>query len=375
VRVAYTIEQCWHRVPGGTGVATLEMARALARRDDVELIGVAAAHRAPPPDAWAPPIPVAHHRLPRLALYEAWHRVRAPRVQRATGSVDVIHAVSLAMPPKSAPLVVTVHDLLFRHEPAHFTRRGVRFLTRGLELARRDADLVLCPSRATMNDCERAGFASSRLRLVPMGVDAAPASEEDVGAARARYGLDAPYLLWVGTIEPRKNLGRLLEAYRRADPDAELVLVGPTGWREDPDALVGDLKGRVRSLGFVPARELAALYAGARAFCFPSLSEGFGLPVLEAMAQGTPVVTSRGTSTEELAGDAAVLVDPLDVDSIEAGLEAVLTDEARRNDLIAKGKERVAAHTWEKTAELVAAAYAEVVAARSPATSSSGEQP
>lgn len=357
LRVALTIEQCWHEVPGGTAVAALGMARGAAATGAVDVVGVAARHRGPPPDPWAPPFDVRSLPFPRVALYESWHRLRAPKVERATGPVDVVHATAFPMPPRSAPVVLTIHDLAWLEDPSHFTRRGLSFFRRGLELALRDADLVTCPSEATRADCVRHGFAPERVRVVPLGVDITPATSEQVDEVKRRYGLERPYVLWAGTIEPRKNLGGLLAAYRRLDADADLVLVGPKGWNEDVDALIGGDAGRVHVLGFVPAADLPPLYAGASVFCFPSFMEGFGFPVLEAMSQGTPVVTSSGTSTQELAGGAGVLVDPRDAGSISDGIAEAM---ARREELAAAGRERAQGYTWERTGELLVDAYREV---------------
>jgi glycosyltransferase involved in cell wall biosynthesis len=276
--------------------------------------------------------------------------------------VDVIHATTLAIPPRSAPLVVTIHDLAFLSEPAHFTHRGLSFFRRGLDLAKAEADLVLCPSDATLRHCVSEGFERARLRMVPMGVNATEATDEDIAEARNRYGLGRPYIMWSGTVEPRKNLPRLLTAFASLGHDHDLVLVGPTGWNEDLAPLVEPLGDRVKALGFVPHRDLGPLYAGAALFCFPSLAEGFGLPVLEAMAQGTPVVTSKGTSTEEIAGDAGVLVDACDADSIAQGMNNLLTDEDLMTKLKAAGKERAAAYPWSRTARLTADCYREVTA-------------
>ncbi|MGH2693929.1 MAG: glycosyltransferase family 4 protein [Actinomycetota bacterium] len=362
IRVALTLEQCWHRVPGGTAVAAIGMARALAARDDVAVVGVAALHREPPPAEWTPPVEVRQLRLPRLALYEAWHRLRRPRVERATGDIELIHASSIAIPPRTKPLVVTIHDLLFLRQPEHFTRRGLGFFHRGLRLALKDADLALCSSHATMSDCLEAGFDESRLRHVPLGVDATRADPARIDAVRRHYGLEGPFVLWTGTVEPRKNLRRLLEAWRAlARDDVELVLVGPKGWHEDLDAMIGDARRTVKTMGFVPRHHLEALYAGARVFCFPSLLEGFGFPVLEAMAQGTPVITSRGTSTEELAGDAAILVDPGDPSSIAEGIASVLDDAALHAKLSDAGPERAARYSWTNTADLIVTSYRELV--------------
>lgn len=362
LRVALTLEQCWHRVPGGTAVAALGMASSLKEREDVAVTGVAAAHRHPAPGAWSPPIEVKHLSLPRPALYESWHRFRRPGVERATGPVDVIHATTMAMPPRSAPVVMTIHDLAFLHEPAHFTARGNRFFKRGLQLALQEADLVTCPSGSTARDCVSAGFDEERLRVIPLGVEGRRATDEEIDVVRRRHGLDRPYILWTGTIEPRKNLPRLLEAFRSLDTDRVLALAGPKGWNEDLAKLAQGLGERVRPLGFVRHPDLGPLYAGADLFCFPSLLEGFGFPVLEAMAQGTPVVTSKGTSTEEIAGDAGVLVDPRDPASIAAGMRSLLEDASAAKRLAEAGASRAAGFTWPKTAEALASAYREVAA-------------
>jgi glycosyltransferase involved in cell wall biosynthesis len=365
LRVAMTFEQCWHRVPGGTATAVLALARALRSRDDVEVVGVAARHTSPPAAPFLPPVPVHHLNLPRLALYETWHAVRRPAVEDATGPVDVVHATAVAVPGANAPLVVTIHDLAFLSEPEHATRHGLRFFTRGLELTRRHAELVLVPSEATARECEGAGIGRDRIRVVPWGVDAAAvADDEAVTRARRAYELDRPYILFVGTVEPRKNLSRVVDAVGRVGRrDVELVLVGPEGWNEDLGALLARLPGRARTLGFVPNAELAPLYAGAEVVAYPSIREGFGLPVLEAMAQGAPVVTSRGTATEEVAGDAAVLVDPLSVTDIARGLDEVLSGPDLARDLGQRARQRAATYTWERAADATVDAYREVGAA------------
>jgi glycosyltransferase involved in cell wall biosynthesis len=363
-RVAVTVEQCWHRVPGGTATSILGSLRALAQRGDLDLVGVAARHREPPPAPFAPPVDVAHLPLPRLALYEAWHALRWPPVERATGPVDVVHATAVAVPPSRAPLVMTIHDLAFLADPSLVTRHGNRFFRRGTELARRHARLVLVPSEATAAECRTAGFDPDRIRVVPWGVDAVPVTPDAVERVRARHGLTRPYVLFVGTIEPRKNLGRVLGAVAGlAGRDLDLVVAGPDGWNEDLDERRRVLDGTgigLRRLGFLPPDDLRPLYAGAAAFCVPSLLEGFGMPVLDAMAHGAPVVTSAGTATEEVAGDAGELVDPHDVASITAALARVLDDPGHADALRAAGRARAATFTWERTAALTAAAYAEV---------------
>ncbi len=364
-RVAVTLEQLWHRVPGGTATSAIESLRALRRATDLELLGVAARHSGPPPVAFAPPIPVHELPLPRLALYESWHRLRWPPVERVTGPVDVIHATGMAVPPRTAPLVVTVHDLAFVHEPTHFTRRGLSFFHRALEVAARDADVLVCPSRATLDDALGQGLPASRLRLVPWGIDPRPASDDEVRRVRARYELAGPFVLWVGTIEPRKNLPGLLEAMTHLldedGTDADLVLAGPEGWHEDLGPWLARLESRVRLLGFVPPEDLGPLYAAASAFCFPSFREGFGLPVLEAMAQGTPVVASVGTALAELVGEGddagGILVDPRDPHALARAMGAVLGEVGLAERLGAAARRRAAAFSWDRTAAGLLDAY------------------
>jgi glycosyltransferase involved in cell wall biosynthesis len=363
-RVAVTVEQCWHRVPGGTATAALATIAALHRRPDLHLVGVAARHRDLAPPAFRPSIEVAHLPLPRRVLYETWHALRWPPVERATGPVEVVHATAVAVPATRAPLVMTINDLAFLADPTQATRHGNRFFRRGTELARRHAALVLVPSEATAEECRRAGFDERRLRVVPYGVTAHPVSDADVAAARVRHGLDRPYVLFVGTVEPRKNLAAVVAGMRALDGRAvDLVLVGPDGWNEDLARRLAPLEAtsvRVHRVGFLGAEELPALYAGAAAFCYPSLREGFGLPVLEAMAHGAPVVTSTGTATAEVAGPDALLVDPRDHRAVGEALESLLDDPAAADRLRSRGRVRAASYTWERTAGLVAEAYAEV---------------
>jgi glycosyltransferase involved in cell wall biosynthesis len=246
-------------------------------------------------------------------------------------------------------------------DPSQFTPKGRRFFAQALRLTRRDADLVLCSSEATRQDCLQAAIPAERLRLVPLGVDRPAVEPVEVGATLDRYGIEGRYVLSVGTHEPRKNLSTLIDAFRKLDrADVTLVLVGPAGWHVGLDELVRPVADRTRVLGFVPNADRDALYAGADAFCYPSLHEGFGLPVLEAMAQGTPVVTSAGTATEEAAGDAGIIVDPLDAGAIADALAQVLDDPALAARLGEAGRERAATFTWARTAELTLAAYREL---------------
>ncbi len=221
IRVAYTVEQCWHDAPGGTAIAALRIARELRQDPDlaaeVDLRFVAGKHPAPPDPIFRPEGAVAMLPLSRALLYETWTRLNWPKVESVVGAVDVAHATGLIPCATSVPLVVTVHDLAFLHTPEKFTKHGAKLMTRSLDIARKRADRVLCPSEATMQDCRANGFDDRRLRLVPLGVDAAPATAREIDDARRRHDLPDEFVLFVGTLEPRKNLRRLVASMGRLD--------------------------------------------------------------------------------------------------------------------------------------------------------------
>lgn len=372
MRAALTVEQLWQPVPGGSGTYIRALAAALLETRAVEVTGIAA--HGPHADAASllPSVPVVASALPRRALYESWSRLRSPSVPRTpemrrTGArYDVVHATTWAVPPRTAPLVVTVHDLAFERNPEHFTPRGVSFFRRALEVTRREADIVVVPSEATRTDCVDAGLDPDRLRVIPHGT--APVVLDPGGAEqfRRRHGLRREFVLWCGTLEPRKNLGGLLEAFARlleGGSDLDLVIVGPTGWgsttaqvREHAERLAVD---RVHVLGRLDDDELQEAYAAARVFCFPSLWEGFGMPVLEAMNHGTPVVTSAGTSMAEVAGDGALLVDPTDAAELAGALARAA---GPSHEVLSHGARAAAARwTWQRSAGLHLEAYREAV--------------
>ncbi len=361
IRVAYTVEQCWHAAPGGTARAALEIVERLRGFSDLEVHQVAGRHAVAPPPEFRPTGTVAMLPLARPWLYETWTRFGWPKVESVTGPIEIAHATGLVPCATSAPLVVTLHDLAFLHDPDKFTRHGVRVMQRSLKVIAQRADRVLCPSQATIDDAIAAGLSADRLRLVPLGVSGKRATPSTVERVRRRYELDVPFVLFVGTVEPRKNLHRLVQALASRPQSPPLVVVGAPGWGDRADgsspASLGG-QANVRFLGQVPDDDLWALYAAAEVFAYPSEREGFGLPVAEAMLQGTPVVTSRGTSTEEVAGGAAVLVDPFDVASIAAGIDEALDRAAELSEL---GIERAEKLTWRASAQATRRVYGELV--------------
>lgn len=354
MKVALHTGQLLQAVPGGIGRYVSHLLHALPE------VGVEAAPFAAGP---APTDLEGYVDLGRpggSVRYELWHRLRQP-VIRVDG--DLVHAPSLAVPPPGRrPLVVTVHDLVFLRQPEHLTPRGVAFHRRGLELARRHAAAIVVPSRFVAGDLASEGFAPERIHVAPHGVELGAAPSPELAAdRRARLGVRAPYLLFVGTIEPRKGVPDLLTAHaalRRSHPDLALVLAGRPGWGPPP---MVDRPG-VTALGHTDDADLDALYRGAMAFVLPSRYEGFGMPVLEAMVRDCPVVTTDVASLPEVAGGAAELVSPGDVDELTSTLDALVVDEDRRRDMAEAGRRHAAAFTWQRSARAHADAYAAALA-------------
>ena len=267
------------------------------------------------------------------------------------------HVVPICHPRAT---VVTIHDLGYRFFPHQHTPSARLYLDLSTRFSSRAARLVIADSQATARDLQREyGVPPAKVAVVYPGVDATIARADGAaqGAVRERYRLARPFVLYTGTIQPRKNLVGLLEAYARlpeACGDVELVLAGKTGWLADDvyrRVRQLGLEGRVHFPGYVPQADLAALFSAAECFVMPSLYEGFGLPVLEAMACGTPVVCSSAGSLPEVAGDAALVVAPDDVAGWAAALGRLLGDPALRRELAARGQRRAREFSWQRTAE------------------------
>jgi glycosyltransferase involved in cell wall biosynthesis len=303
----------------------------------------------------------------RLGVRFVWMQAVLPWILRRLRP-DLVHFTNYLAPlAGGVPYVLSIHDMTLALFPEYHPLQR-RLLTSNL-LARvaRGARLVLVPSESTRRDLVRLlGVDSGRVRVIPYAAAAhfrpVPTGAERLATA---YGVRAPYFLYVGTLEPRKNLPRALRAFARVAPtlrDHSFVLVGQPGWQYEAvlrEASRPELAGRVTFVGYVPEEDLPALYSHATALVYPSLYEGFGLPVVEAMACGTPVLTSRSSSLAEIAEGAARLVDPADEAALTAGLLDLATDRDLAADLAARGRARAAEFSWDRTGRETAAAYRE----------------
>jgi len=269
------------------------------------------------------------------------------------------HVIPFVLPRRRLPpTVVTLHDLGYLYFPDAHTWAQRLYLTWSTRWSASAATRIIAVSHATAGELHRQlgparDKAWDKLQVVHEAVSVLPTpTAECVQATRVRYGLARPYALYVGTIHPRKNIARLLAAHATVSQhgDLDLALVGAPGWRSD--ALIAQAAGQeyVHLLGYTPDADLPALLAGATCFVFPSLYEGFGLPVLEAQSLGVPVMTSHNSALPEIAGGAALLVDPTDVDAIAQAMLQLSQDEALRRRLIAAGYANVQRFSWTKAA-------------------------
>jgi glycosyltransferase involved in cell wall biosynthesis len=284
--------------------------------------------------------------------------------------VDVLH-VQFASPPFSpCPVVVSIHDLSFEHLPQTFKRRSRMQLRLTVRRSARNAAQVIALSEHTRTDLINTyKLRPEKVNVVPLAAPAAFApvrDDNELQRVRQTYGIDGDYILSVGSIQPRKNLSRLIKAYsvlRRehtAGKLPQLVLVGKNAWLfEETFRSLKDLEvGRsVILTGYVPESDLPALYSGALCFVYPSYFEGFGLPPLEAMKCGAPVIVGNKTSLPEVVGDAALLIDPFDVNAIAGAIQKMISDSDLRAELRVKGLRRAAYFNWKETARQTLAVY------------------
>ncbi len=397
-----------------TGIfrASDALLRAMLERDDLTVACAAA-------ESWVSELLLlayVHERNPRLGehLVRAWEQPAGPEAEgldligrilrlelegkdarreranlmllnatarrRSLGPFDLIHSLRTALPPaehvRARVRALTVHDLIpLRHPEWSYEGAGPQL--REILASVGPTDFFVANSQATASEIiEYLDVAADRVFVTPFAADASIFHREqdpEVHArVRRRYGIpNARYLLSLGTLEPRKNLAHLVRCFSRLVDqeqvdDLRLVLVGPTGWKTEETfaAIAGrpDLRDRVVLTGFVEDRDLAAIYSGAHGFVFASLYEGFGLPILEAMRCGTPVISSNAGALPEVAGDAAVVISPHDADALCEAMLLLSRDEAFRKDLGLRGIERAAAFTWTGTAARTVEAYRTMLA-------------
>lgn len=361
MRVGFDVTPLAGGTRTGVGVAVAATLAALERRDDCAPLPYALSWRARdarddlPPLTRFPPIPA------RLLL-RAWSRADFPVIDRWIGRPDVIHATNYLAPPSRTPTVVTVHDCWFIRHPdqvAPDVRAYEKVLRRAV---RRGAWVHAVSAHGARDAIELLDVPEARVRVIPWGVPAVvpPA----VAPPEVRPLLDGPpFVLALGALEPRKNLATLVRAFAQV-PDARLVIAGPDGRDTETvareiAALGAEARARVVRLGAVTDQAAGALLGGAALLAFPSLDEGFGFPVLEAMQVGTPVVAADAGAIPEVAGDAAVLVDPHDPAALAAAINSVLHDDERRRHGIDAGRARAAEFTWARTAEGLVSLYRE----------------
>ena len=289
------------------------------------------------------PLPLSH------ALRTGWSRLGRPTAERLLGAFDALHFSDWMFPPQRAGVrATTIHDLVPLHHPEWTTARTRSMHARKYQNAAATCDVVFVNSAYTGRDVTKTlGISADRIRV------AHPAPKDVYRADGPVAALGAPYVLTVATLEPRKNLQVLVEAHRRLGDELALVIAGGEGWGEQP-LLDGP---RIQRLGFVSDDELARLYRGAAVVAYPSRFEGFGIPVLEAMACGAPVVSSAHESLDEASGEAAVRADPEDPAAFAAGIERAL---AERESLVRLGLEHVKAFSWRTVGDTFLRGYEEV---------------
>jgi glycosyltransferase involved in cell wall biosynthesis len=339
-------------VPAGRGRYVRELLRALAKRDDPHQYVLYVRRR------WDEPLDERFSWRERELPESVWHLHAARAANR---ECDVFLATNSYVTPwfLRVPTALVVHDLIPFQPDVHANRRAAMIERLTIRRALRCASLVVCDSHSTRRDLLRLWpSVASKSKVVQLAVGEAfsrPLAQEALDVVKRRHGLSGPFVLSAGTLEPRKNLVRVLEAYARLpEPLREkhvLVLVGPRGWEfEEILERAGALGERVKLLGHVPDDDLAALYVLCQVFCYPSLYEGFGLPLLEAMSAGAASITSNVSSLPEVGGEAVRYVDPTSVEAITAALTDLLESESERRRLGGCARKRAELFSWERAA-------------------------
>ncbi|MDQ7026035.1 MAG: glycosyltransferase family 1 protein [Anaerolineae bacterium] len=362
---------------GGIGRLVRDLVAALARYDTETAyrLFVSGVSQSTLPLSLAPNFSWKLTRISPKWLARIWQRARLPLpVELFVGQVDLYHATDFVLPPtrSATRTVVTVHDLSFVRVPDAASPRLKAYLDVVVPRSIRLADHVIADSQATKIDLmDLYATPLEKITVLLSGVDSRYNNVLGVPSMtiRNKYNIpETPYLFTIGTVQPRKNYSRVIRALkilRERGYDLCLVIAGGKGWLENEMVQTIEATGMsdyVNLIGFVDEEDLPVLYQGAECVAFPSLYEGFGFPVLEGMACGTPVITSNISSLPEVAGDAALLVNPLDVEEIAHAIQRILDDSQLKATLIQRGLEQVKHFTWEKSAKQLKQIYTHVLA-------------
>lgn len=302
--------------------------------------------------------------LPPTVAEPLWNRLRFLPIEKLVGKIDVFHSSDWIQPPTKAAKVTTIHDFGFLKFPDVAHPKILSVMSRRLELVKKECDLIIAVSQATKNDAVvLLGIPAEKIRVIYEAVpeEFKKTTQEEVEEVKKKYKIKGNYLLSVATLEPRKNLKRIIEAFKKLKTgktqELKLVIAGKFGWGEIKTSNHKSQMPDVIFTGYVSNQDLASLYSGATCLVYASLYEGFGQPILEAMVCGCSVVTSNISSMPEVAGEAAVLVDPENIEDIVQGTKEAMD---KRKELIKKGFERAKQFSWEKTAKETLEVYNEL---------------
>lgn len=352
---------CWAR--GGVGTYTWELAKRLHNQDGLEFCGNLFNFCGRNNNSAALEnitMPIRINKTLAYGLYKRiWEWAPIPYQCLFRGRVDLSVFFNFIVPPRvSGRVITTIYDMTYLRCPETMASDNLKHLQRGIEYSARRSDHIITISEFSKCEIvELLNIPEERISVIPCA-PSLPEKPEEFHVCKKKFHITRPYLLYVGTIEPRKNLERLLQAFDRLKQQYhiphQLILAGGKGWRDEGiyrTATELPCSGDIVFTGYVTGAEKSALYQNANVFLFPSLYEGFGIPPLEAMYHGCPVVCSDAASLPEVVGDAAQLVDPLEVESIAQGIWKVLSDDGYAEGLIKRGYQRLERFTWDIAAE------------------------
>ncbi len=301
-------------------------------------------------------------RIPGAVKQFYWNKLRLPNIESLLGEIDVFHSSDPFLPPTLGRRICTVHDLAYRKFPEWLERKVIRddrFVRRSVDLA----DAVIVPSQQTKLDLiEIMDVDRNKIHIVnvpPNSIFSSAKAESDL-KVKEKFSLAKPYILFVGTVEPRKNIPSIVKAFETVPDRVDLVIVGKKGWHTEESLRSiesSSAKARIHYLEYVTDEELASLYRRALCFVYPSFYEGYGFPLLEAMASGIPIITSNNSSMREIADGVALLVSPSSVEDIAEAMNMLVSDEVRRVEMRQRGMHIVEQYTAERAAKSVLNIY------------------